>query len=67
MSNDPKDFVGTLRSSNNTISGIKGHLETVKIGTVRWYIQDDDSIYQILTWFQTFPYDYSALHTFLEK
>ena len=42
MSNNPNDFVGTLRNSNNTISGIKGHLNTVKIGTVRWHIQDDD-------------------------
>ena len=42
MSNNPNDFIGTLQNSNNTISGIKGHLNTVKIGTVRWHIQDDD-------------------------
>jgi hypothetical protein len=40
MINCESDFIDTLKQSNIAIQGIKGHLSTSKMGTVKWIIQD---------------------------
>jgi hypothetical protein len=35
MTNDPKDFIGDIKESSNKIKGIKGHLDSAMIRTVR--------------------------------
>ena len=41
MTNTSQDFVGTTKTVHAKIKGIKGYLNTTKVGTVRWTIQDD--------------------------
>jgi hypothetical protein len=41
MTNCESDFMDTLKLANVPIKGIKGHLLTSKIRTIRWIIQDD--------------------------
>ena len=42
MTNSENDFIDTPTVVDLKIKGIKGHLTTSKIGTVRWIIQDDN-------------------------
>jgi hypothetical protein len=42
MTNCKTDFINTANQANIPIKSIKRHLSTLKIGTVRWIIQDDE-------------------------
>jgi hypothetical protein len=42
MTNTENDFIGSTKTINVKIKGIKGYLNTTKVGTVRWRIQDDE-------------------------
>ena len=41
MTNDAKDFVGTVTAVSRSIRGLKGSTKVTKMGTVRWSITDD--------------------------
>jgi len=41
MTNTEDDFVGPTKTVDIKIKGIKGYLNTAKVGTVRWTLQDD--------------------------
>ena len=42
ITNDIKDFEGTTKRSDVTVQGIKGGYSNVRVGTIVWYIEDDE-------------------------
>ena len=48
ITNDPHDFIEPPKRVDKKVKGIKGHAQATHRGTLKWYIEDDHGLVQVL-------------------